>query len=290
MPVMNELLEKESLAPKVTRYVIRAPDVARFRKAGQFVIIRIAEDGERIPLTIADADREQGTVTLVVQEVGKTTSAMTHLEVGKPVLDVVGPLGAPTHVEKLDYVLGVGGGIGIAPLHPICQAFRAAGTHVESILGARNKDLLILEDWMRKACDEVHVCTDDGSYGEKGFVTQVLERLIGERKPSLVVAIGPLIMMKMVAKVTEPHGVKTMVSLNPVMVDGTGMCGGCRVSIGGKTQFVCVDGPEFDAHKVDYDELLSRQRFYLEQEKQALQRYNETVGHGPEECRIRGGL
>jgi ferredoxin--NADP+ reductase len=289
MPMMNELLEKETLAPKVTKYVVRAPDVARFRKAGQFVIIRIAEDGERIPLTIADADREQGTVTLVVQEVGKTTSAMTHLEVGKPILDVVGPLGAPTHVEKLDYVLGVGGGIGIAPLHPICQAFRAAGTHVEAILGARNKDLLILEDWMRKACDQVHVCTDDGSYGEKGFVTHVLERLIGARRPDMVVAIGPLIMMKMVAKVTKPHGLKTMVSLNPVMVDGTGMCGGCRVSVGGKTQFVCVDGPEFDAHKVDFDELLSRQRFYLEQEKQAWQRYTESVGHGPEACRIRGG-
>jgi ferredoxin--NADP+ reductase len=278
---MNELLEKATLAPKVTRYVIRAPAIARRRKAGQFVIIRLNEEGERIPLTIADADADLGTVTLIVQEVGKTTAEMAELQVGQSILDVVGPLGAATHVEKLGYVLGVGGGIGIAPLHPICQAFRAAGSHVEAILGARHKDLLILEDWMQKACDGVHVCTDDGSYGEKGFVTNVLERLIGQRRPDLVVAIGPLIMMKMVAKVTQPHGIKTMVSLNPVMVDGTGMCGGCRVSIGGKVQFVCVDGPEFDAHQVDFDELLSRQRFYQEQEQAALQAFREHA------CRIR---
>jgi len=290
MPVLNELLEKETLAPKVTKYVIYAPEIARHRKAGQFVIVRIAEEGERVPLTIADADPEKGTVTLVVQEVGKTTAAMTRLEVGKPILNVVGPLGRPTHVEKLNYVLGVGGGIGIAPLHPICQAFRAAGTHVEAILGARTKDLLILEDWMRKACDKVHICTDDGSYGEKGFVTHVLERLIAERKPDLVLAIGPLIMMKNVAKVTKPHGIKTMVSLNPIMVDGTGMCGGCRVTVGGKTKFVCVDGPELDAHEVDFDELLSRQRFYQEQEQLAYKRYLERAGHPDDSCRLRGGL
>jgi NAD(P)H-flavin reductase len=290
MPTTNELLEKTTIAPKVTQYVIYAPDVARFRKAGQFVIVRIAEEGERIPLTIADADAEKGTVTLIVQEVGKTTSEMTKLAVGASILDLVGPLGAPTHIEPVGYVLGVGGGIGVAPLHPICQAFRKAGTHVESILGARTKDLLILEDWMRRACDEVHICTDDGSYGEKGFVTHVLERLIAKRRPDVVIAIGPLIMMKMVAKVTEPHGIKTLVSLNPVMVDGTGMCGGCRVSIGGKTQFVCVDGPEFDAHQVDYDELLSRQRFYQEQERAAYERYLENPDHASEACRIRGGL
>ncbi|HEY3359957.1 MAG TPA: sulfide/dihydroorotate dehydrogenase-like FAD/NAD-binding protein [Polyangia bacterium] len=282
---MNELLEKETLAPKVTRYVIRAPEIARRRRAGQFVIVRLSEDGERIPLTIADADAAAGTVTLVVQEVGKSTAEMALTPVGQAILDVVGPLGSATHVEKLDYVLGVGGGIGVAPLHPICQAYRASGARVEAILGARNKDLLILEDWMRKANDAVHVCTDDGSYGEKGFVTNVLERLIGVRKPDLVVAIGPLVMMKNVAKVTQPHGIKTMVSLNPVMVDGTGMCGGCRVTVGGKTRFVCVDGPEFDAHAVDYDELLSRQRFYVEMEKQAYERFVQS-----HECRIRGGL
>jgi len=279
---MNELLEKELLAPKVTRYVIRAPEVAHFRKAGQFVIVRLAEDGERIPLTIADADPERGTVTLVVQEVGKTTAQMAELEVGTKILDVVGPLGSATHIEKLGYVLGVGGGIGIAPLHPICQAFRAAGSRVEAILGGRTKEFVILEDWMRRATDKVHLCTDDGSYGEKGFVTVVLERLLGERRPDLVIAIGPLIMMKNVAKVTKPHGIKTMVSLNPVMVDGTGMCGGCRVTVGEKTRFVCVDGPEFDAHAVDYDELLSRQRFYLEQEKLAYDRFRQA-----HECRIR---
>jgi ferredoxin--NADP+ reductase len=279
---MNELLEKETLAPKVTRYVIRAPEIARRRRAGQFVIVRLAEEGERIPLTIADADARQGTVTLVVQEVGKTTAQMAALEVGQGILDVVGPLGSATHVEKLGYVLGVGGGIGIAPLHPICQAFRAAGSHVEAILGARTKDLLILEDWMRRATDGVHLCTDDGSYGEKGFVTNVLERLIAARRPDLVVAIGPLVMMKNVAKVTRPHGIKTMVSLNPVMVDGTGMCGGCRITAGGKVRFVCVDGPEFDAHTVDFDELQSRQRFYLEQEKAAYERFVES-----HQCRIR---
>jgi ferredoxin--NADP+ reductase len=279
---MNELLKKAVLAPKVTEYVIRAPEIARRRQAGQFVIVRLSDDGERIPLTIADADPERGTVTLVVQEVGKTTAQMAALEVGATILDVVGPLGSATHIERLGYVLGVGGGIGIAPLHPICQAFRAAGSHVEAILGGRTREFVILEDWMRRAADQVHLCTDDGSYGEKGFVTVVLERLLSERRPDLVIAIGPLIMMKNVAKVTQPHGIKTMVSLNPVMVDGTGMCGGCRVTVGGKTRFVCVDGPEFDAHAVDYDELLSRQRFYLEQEKLAYERFRAT-----HECRIR---
>ncbi|MBI2894019.1 MAG: sulfide/dihydroorotate dehydrogenase-like FAD/NAD-binding protein [Deltaproteobacteria bacterium] len=273
------IVEKQELAPKVTRYVVRAPDVARTRRAGQFVIVRVRDGGERIPLTIADADAAKGTITLVVQEVGKTTAWMASLEQGEALADVVGPLGRPTHIEKWGTVVCIGGGIGIAPSHPIVQAMRAAGNRVVAILGARTKDLLIMEDEMRRAADEVLVCTDDGSYGRKALVTGVLETFVAEHgKPDLVVAIGPPIMMKFVCKTTAPHSIPTVVSLNPVMVDGTGMCGGCRVTVGGKTKFVCVDGPEFDGHSVDFDEMMRRSRFYAAQEKESFDRWRKARG------------
>lgn len=268
------IVDKRALAPRVNRYVIHAPDIARARRAGQFVMVRVDENGERIPLTIADASPAQGTITLVVQEVGKTTAQMAAKHAGDQLRDVVGPLGTPTDIEHWGQVCCIGGGIGIAPLHPIAQAMRAGGNHVVSILGARSRDLLIMEDEMRATSDEVLVCTDDGSYGRRALVTDVLAARIAERgRPDRVVAIGPPIMMKFVSQLTSTHGIPTLVSLNSVMVDGTGMCGGCRVTVGGKTRFVCVDGPEFDGHQVDYDEMMRRQRFYAEQERQAHEQW-----------------
>ncbi len=277
MPTIGEILENTLLADKVTRYRVFAPEIVKRRKAGQFVIIRIDEDGERIPLTIADADPEAGSITLIVQEVGRTTARMTLLKPGDILKDIVGPLGAPTHIEKVGSVIVVGGGIGIAPAYPIAQALKAAGNKVISILGARSKNLLIMEEEMRQASDEVRICTDDGSYGEKGLVTDVLKDIIAQKgKPDLVVAIGPVIMMKFVSKLTKENGIPTVVSLNPIMVDGTGMCGGCRITVGGKVKFACVEGPEFDGHLVDFDELMKRQAFYREQEQLATQKFQHT--------------
>jgi ferredoxin--NADP+ reductase len=279
---MYEVIENTVLAEKVNRYRIHAPEIAKRRKAGQFIILRIDEDGERIPLTIADADPQAGTLTLVVQEVGKTTARMTRLKPGERLQDVVGPLGSPTHIEKFGTVAVIGGGIGIAPAHPIAQALKQAGNRVISILGARTKSLMIMEEDMRRASDEVLICTDDGSYGTHGLVTDVLKNLIeAQGKPDLVVAIGPVIMMKFVCKLTAEYEIPTVVSLNPIMVDGTGMCGGCRVSIGGKSKFACVDGPEFDGHQVDFEELMKRQAFYQEQEKECFECYQA-------ECREKG--
>jgi ferredoxin--NADP+ reductase len=271
---MYEIIENTVLAEKVNRYRIHAPEIAKRRKAGQFIILRIDEDGERIPLTIADADPQAGTLTLVVQEVGKTTARMTRLKPGDQLRDVVGPLGSPTHIDKFGTVAVIGGGIGIAPAHPIAQALKQAGNRVISILGARTKSLMIMEEEMRRASDEVFICTDDGSYGTHGLVTDVLKNLIDTQgKPDLVVAIGPVIMMKFVCKLTREYDISTVVSLNPIMVDGTGMCGGCRVSVGGKSKFACVDGPEFDGHQVDFEELMKRQAFYQEQEKESFECY-----------------
>jgi ferredoxin--NADP+ reductase len=251
---------------------IDAPYVARKAQPGQFVITRVGGMGERIPLTIADSDRETGTITLVFQEVGKSTMLMGGLKQGDKLDDVVGPLGLPSHIEKLGLVVCVGGGIGIAPVHPIARGFKEAGSKVISILGARSKDLLIMEDEMVKASTEVKVCTDDGSYGQQGFVTNVLEGLIEEGSPiDVVVAIGPVPMMAAVSKLTKPYGIKTMVSLNPIMVDGTGMCGACRVTVGGEIKFACVDGPDFDGHEVDFAELRLRQRMYLSEERDAIE-------------------
>ena len=279
MPQTGEVLENTVLAENVNQYRIYAPQIVERRKAGQFVIIRLDENGERIPLTIADADSESGSLTLVVQEVGKTTAQMAKLEVGYVLKDIVGPLGSPTHVDKFGTVVVVGGGIGIAPAHPIVQALKAAGNRVVSILGARSKDLLIMEEQMRKASTEVRICTDDGSYGTHGLVTDVFKELIeSEGKPDLAVAIGPVIMMKFVCKLTKEYDIPTVVSLNPIMVDGTGMCGGCRVTIGGKTKFGCVDGPEFDGHQVDFEELMKRQAFYREQEKEIYDGFKHKCG------------
>lgn len=273
MPQINEILENRVLADKVNRYRVHSPLIAAKRQAGQFIILRIDENGERIPLTIADADPDEGSLTLVVQEVGKTTSRMTQLQIGEQLLDVVGPLGAPTHIEHFGTVVVIGGGIGIAPAHPIAQALREAGNRVVSVLGARTKALIIMEEEMRRASDEVIICTDDGSYGTHGMVTDVLkDHAEADGKPDLVVAIGPVIMMKFVCKLTRELDIPTVVSLNPVMVDGTGMCGGCRVSVGGTTRFACVDGPEFDGHLVDFDELMRRQAFYRQQELESLER------------------
>ena len=273
---LNQIVEKETLAPEVTRFIVNAPDVARKRKAGQFVIIRVSEEGERIPLTIADADPDNGTITLISQSVGKTTFELADMKVGESLRDLVGPLGLPTHIENIGTVISVGGGIGVAPIFPITQAMKAAGNYVISILGARSKDLLILEEEMNGVSDKVIVTTDDGSYGRKGFVTDALKELIESHDEiNQVIAIGPSIMMKMVSRVTETYNIPTVASLNTIMIDGTGMCGGCRVTVGGETKFVCVDGPEFDAHKVDWDEMEKRLVMYKEHECLALNNYRE---------------
>ena len=273
-----ELLEKRELAPKVNLYKVRAPQVARARKAGQFVIVRVCEGSERIPLTIADGDPVAGTVTLVVQEVGASTARMAQVKVGECFADLLGPLGAPTHVSKIGTVVCVGGGIGIAPVHPIAQAMKAAGNRVIGVLAARNSGLLFFRDEMKKACDEVRVWTDDGSEGKKGLATDSIKEIQAEvGKIDEVVAIGPVPMMKFVSKLTGELGIPTQVSLNPVMVDGTGMCGGCRVTVGGKSKFVCVDGPEFDGHQVDFDELSRRQAIYKEDERRAMERLVKEV-------------
>ncbi len=264
---MNRILEKHQLSEEVFRMKFEAPLIARERKPGQFVIIQKDTDfGERIPLTIADADPEEGSITIIFQAVGKTTHELAMMEVGEEIMNVLGPLGTPTHIEKVGTVVCVGGGIGVAPLHPIAQAMKAAGNKVIIIMGARNKELLIMEDEMKKIADELISCTDDGSYGRKALVTEPLKEICEKQDPKLAVAIGPPIMMKFCAETTRPYGVKTYVSLNTIMVDGTGMCGGCRVTVGGKTKFVCVDGPEFDGHQVDFDNMMLRLGAFKERE------------------------
>ncbi|MBP2625381.1 MAG: oxidoreductase FAD/NAD(P)-binding domain protein [Firmicutes bacterium] len=266
---MYKILVKKQLAPSVKLFEVEAPLIAKKAKPGQFVILRINEDGERIPLTIADFNREKGTITLIFQEVGASTVELGFLKEGDALLDLVGPLGKATHIEKIGTVVCVGGGIGIAPVYPIARGMKEAGNEVISIIGARTEDILIYEQEMAAVSDELIITTDDGSKGLKALVTQPLKELLDSDKTiSLVVAIGPVIMMKFVAETTRPYGVPTVVSLNPIMVDGTGMCGGCRVSIGNENKFACVDGPEFDGHKVDFDLLMARQRMYKAHEKQ----------------------
>lgn len=275
---MNEILKKIELAPQIKSFEIKAPLIAKKTLPGQFVVIRTHEEGERIPLTVAKADKQRGTITLIVQEVGKTTKYLGLMREGDEILDVIGPLGKPTHIDRFGTVLCVGGGIGIAPIYPITRAMKEKGNRVISIIGARSKELLILEDEMREVSDELHITTDDGSYGRRGFVTDELRRLLEEgERIDRVMAIGPVVMMKAVAEVTRPHNIKTIVSLNPIMVDGTGMCGACRVEVGGETKFTCVDGPEFDGHQVNFDLLLARQRIYLEQEKRSLELFERTL-------------
>jgi ferredoxin--NADP+ reductase len=264
--------QKTSLSHDVHSMVVDAPYVARKAQPGQFVILRSGKLGERIPLTIADSDRDAGTVTVVFQEVGKSTKIMGGLSEGDKFDDLVGPLGIASHLDKLGLIVCVGGGIGIAPIHPIARGLKEAGNEVVSILGARSKDLLIMEDEMKLASTEVKICTDDGSYGQQGFVTNVLEEMINNGQPiAMVMAIGPVPMMEAVCKLTKPFGIKTVVSLNPIMVDGTGMCGACRVTVDGEIKFVCVDGPDFDGHVVDFGELKLRQRMYLAEEREAIE-------------------
>jgi len=280
-----EIAEKKQLSHTVSLLKIKAPQIAKKRKAGQFIIIRINEHGERIPLTIVDSDAEEGTISIISQEVGKTTAMLGELEKGDSIMDVVGPLGKPTHIENFGTAVCVGGGIGTAPVYPIAKALKAAGNKVISIIGARTKKILILEDEMKQTSDELYVTTDDGSYGHHGFVTQILQKFIDEnRKIDIVVGIGPIPMMKAVCNVTRAHKIHTMVSLNPIMVDGTGMCGSCRVTIGGRNQFVCIDGPEFDGHEVDFDELIRRNRTYLKEEKMAME---EATYHEGAKCNER---
>ena len=276
---MHKILKKEALTPEIKLYVVEAPLIATKVQPGQFVVLRIHDEGERIPLTVADFDRDGGTITLIVAEIGKTTIELGTLNEGEGILDLVGPLGKATHIENYGTVACVGGGIGIAPVYPIARALKAAGNRVVSIIGARCKDILILEKEMTEASSEIYVTTDDGSYGIHGFVTQQMEKLIGEGyKFDFAVGIGPVPMMKAFSGVTVKHNIKSIVSLNPIMVDGTGMCGVCRVEVDGKTRFACVDGPEFDAHLVDYDLLLMRQTTYCSEEKESLDRYRECKG------------
>lgn len=269
---MFRIREKISLAHNIHQIKVEAPYIARKALPGQFAIVRTGEYGERIPLTISDNDPGKGTITLIFQEVGKTTMVMGGLSKGDRLEDVVGPLGLPTDIEKKDLVVCVGGGIGIAPLRPVARGFAEAGSRVLSVLGARSRGVLILEEEMKRISSEVVVCTDDGSYGRKGIVTDILEELIQEGNPiDLVVAVGPVPMMEAVCKVTRPYTIKTIVSLNPIMVDGTGMCGACRVTVDGKTKFACVDGPDFDGHKVNFNELKNRQKMYIEEEREAIE-------------------
>jgi len=266
------IVKKETLGPVTKLYVVEAPEIARKAQAGQFIVLRVGPKGERIPLTIADYDRVAGTVTIVVQEIGKTTKELGLMCEGDSLASFTGPLGRPTEIENYGTVMLVGGGLGIAPIYPICRSLREAGNHVIGIIGARNKDLLFWEEEMRTVTDELIVVTDDGSYSRKAVVTVPLKEMLDAgRKIDRVWGIGPAIMMKFVSLTTQPYGVRTIVSLNSIMVDGTGMCGACRVSVGGRTRFACVDGPEFDAHQVDWDLLLKRQRQYIDLEKRALE-------------------
>ncbi|KPK81509.1 MAG: ferredoxin-NADP reductase [Bacteroides sp. SM23_62_1] len=270
---MNKIVEKEFFSDSVVKLVIEAPYIAQSRKAGHFVIVRTGQKGERIPLTIAEADLEKGTITIIIQKVGVSSIKLCNMEVGDYITDVVGPLGRPTHIEKVGTVLASGGGVGIAPLLPIVEAMKKAGNKIITVLAARRKDLIILEEQIRKYSDEVIIMTDDGSYGKKGLVTDGMEEIIKREKINQVITVGPAIMMKYVALLTKKNKIPTLASLNTIMVDGTGMCGACRISVGGKTRFVCVDGPEFDAHQVDFDEMLLRLNFYRDKEEKAYDNF-----------------
>jgi ferredoxin--NADP+ reductase len=285
---MFPIISKEDLASTISKFVIHAPLVARKRKAGNFVIIRVIETGERIPLTVVDGDPAKGMITLIVQAIGKTTKLLCTKKAGDQLVDVVGPLGNPTPIENHGVVACVGGGVGTAELFPIAKALKDAGNAIHSIIGGRSKDLVILEDEMRGCSDKVYVTTDDGSYGRKGIVTDPLRELLTNPQIGIkaVYAIGPLPMMKAVANLTKEFGVKTLVSLNAIMVDGTGMCGGCRVSIDGKMKFACVDGPEFDAHQVDFDELILRNRSYLEFERVANEQLDRELASSKQEVAL----
>lgn len=267
---MFRIIHKEILNPTVTRMVIEAPLIAKKAQPGQFIILRVGEEGERIPLTIADYDREAGTVTIIFQIVGATTQRLNHLNEGDALQDFVGPLGKPTETEGLKKVAVIGGGVGCAIAYPVAKKLHEEGAQVDSVIGFRSKDLVILEQEFAAVSDTLNICTDDGSYGKKGLVTDALKALLeaGNRYDQVIV-IGPLIMMKFVCELTKEYQIKTVVSMNPIMIDGTGMCGGCRLTVGGKTQFACVDGPDFDGHQVDFDEAMARSAMYKSFERQA---------------------
>jgi ferredoxin--NADP+ reductase len=259
---MNKIVEKEYFSENVVKLVVEAPLIAKSRRAGHFVIVKVGKTGERIPLTIAGADAQKGTITLVIQAVGTSSRKICALNVGDEITDLVGPLGKATHIEKVGTVVCAGGGVGVAPMLPIVEAFKQAGNRVITVLAARTKELIILEEQVRAHSDEVIVMTDDGSYGKKGLITEGVEAVINREKVDLCVTIGPAVMMKFVSLLTKKYNLPTVASLNTIMVDGTGMCGACRITVDGKTKFVCVDGPEFDAHQVNFDELLMRLNSY----------------------------
>jgi ferredoxin--NADP+ reductase len=276
-----KIVRKEILNPQVKLLEISAPLVARKAEPGQFIMLRVNEQGERIPLTIADYDREKGTITIIFQEVGKTTKVLGSLEEGDSILDFAGPLGVASHFDNVKKAAVVGGGLGTAIAYPQAKKLHSLGVEVDAIVGFRNKDLIILEKEMSAASNRLFIATDDGSNGNKGFVTDQLKKLIDEgNKYDVVIAIGPPIMMKMVSNLTRPYGIKTIVSLNPIMVDGTGMCGGCRVTVDGKTKFACVDGPDFDGHLVDFDELMRRTSIYKPEEKKSTEAHECRLGMG----------
>ncbi|MBW6484982.1 MAG: sulfide/dihydroorotate dehydrogenase-like FAD/NAD-binding protein [Syntrophobacterales bacterium] len=276
---MYKILHIEQLVPSIHLFKVEAPEVAKKAQAGQFVVVRLDETGERIPLTFADWDAKEGTVTIIFMEVGTTTHRLARMKAGDYIADFVGPLGVPTHVEKFGTVLCVAGGVGVAPVVPIARALKQSGNKVITIMGARSKNLLFWEDRLRDASDKMIVTTDDGSYGRKALVTEPLKELLeGAEKIDRIIAIGPSIMMKFCAATSKPFGVKTIVSLNPIMVDGTGMCGCCRVAVGGVTKFACVEGPDFDGHQVDWNLLAARQRTYTAEEKQSLEQWRCQCG------------
>jgi len=279
--VTTKILKKQVLSAGIKRFELDAAEIARKAQPGQFVVLRVNEEGERIPLTVADTMPDKGILVIVLQEAGKSTKLLGTLNEGDSILDLIGPLGRPSHIEKFGTVVCVGGGVGTPEILPVARALRQAGNKVISIIGFRNKDLILMADEMRAVSDELIVATDDGSNGNKGFVTDMLNQVIARgEKIAHVFAVGPVIMMKMVSKVTEPHKIPTVVSLNPIMLDATGMCGVCRVEVGGETKLACVDGPEFDGHKVDFDLLMARLRTYLPEEKQSLEMFESAHAKG----------
>ena len=271
---MAKVIDNVQIGPMVWKMRVEMPRLVAKAQAGQFVILRVNESGERVPMSIAGLDRDKGLLTIIYQVVGKTSALMTTVPAGGELSDLVGPLGVPSHVDNWGTAILVGGGIGIAPIYPIAQAYKAAGNRVETIIGARTKDLLFYEEEHKAVADKLHLCTDDGSYGHHGFVSDVLKNILdSDQKVGMIMAIGPVPMMRVVTELTKPYGVPTWVSLNPLMIDGTGMCGGCRVNIGNETKFACVDGPDFDGHLVDFDLLTKRLRAYQEQERDAMHRF-----------------
>jgi NAD(P)H-flavin reductase len=273
---MAKIIQKKLVrTPDIFYYKLDAPLIAAKAKPGQFVIIRLNKNGERVPLSLADINPEDGTISLIVMSVGKTTHEMSTLDSGEEILDVCGPLGQPTHIEKVGRVVLVGGGFGVAPLYPIARAFKAAGNEVITIIGAKSKDLLIYETEMQNVSDRLLITTDDGSRGMKGLVTAALKQTLEQERVDLIVSVGPPVMMMYVSRTSEPFGVKTVVSLNPIMIDGTGMCGGCRVLVGGKTRFACTDGPEFDGHQVNWDVLMNRQKMYVKEESRSFEEWKK---------------